>query len=63
RIIEPLAGTFSPPHNIPPDKSPNQSPNLVMTPHPKFLYLVVIEKNKCNYVKIHPHEENARGAE
>jgi hypothetical protein len=44
-------------------ESPHQSPYVVMTPHHINLYPMVKEKNECNYVEIHPYEENARGAE
>jgi hypothetical protein len=36
-----------------------QSPHVVMTPHHIILYPLVEEKDKCNCVEIHPHEENA----
>ena len=36
---------------------------MVITPHHIGLYPLVEEENGCNYVEIHPYEENARGAE
>jgi hypothetical protein len=42
------AGLSTLPRSIPFDKSPNQSPTLVMTPHHIDLYPMVEEKNECN---------------
>jgi len=61
--MEPPAGAFYFPHSLPINKSPPQSPTVVMTPHHINLYPLVEEKNECNDVKIHPYEENARGTE
>jgi len=34
----------------------------MMTPHHITLYPLAEAKNECNYVELHPNEENAKGA-
>jgi len=63
RFVESPAGAFYFPRSLPIDKSPPQSPTVVMTPHHINSYRVVEEKNECNDLKIHPYEEITRGAE
>jgi hypothetical protein len=43
------------------NKSPNQSPSVVMTPHHIRLYPMVEVKKQCNHQELQPYEENARG--
>ena len=63
RYVEALAGAFCFPHNIATNKSPHQSPHVVMTPHHIDLYTVIEEKNERNQVEIHQYEEDVRDAE
>jgi hypothetical protein len=40
-----LPGLF-PPHSLPINKSPHQSPHVVMTPHHVVLYTLIKEKDE-----------------
>jgi hypothetical protein len=44
------------------NKSPHESPFVVMPFHHNIVYLVIEEKNANIEVEIHPMEEKARGA-
>jgi hypothetical protein len=44
------------------NKSPHQSPDVVMPAHHMNLYSLIEENNACNDVEMHPYEEHARGA-
>jgi hypothetical protein len=43
------------------NKSPHESPHVVMSSHHILVYLVIEEKNANIEVDIHPYEEKARG--
>jgi hypothetical protein len=45
------------------NKSPHQSPQMVMPSHHMSVYILIKEKNAYNNVELHPYEEKARGAE
>jgi hypothetical protein len=56
-----LPGLFSL-TNLPLNKSPPQSPHVVMSTHHLLVYLLIEAKNAGNDVKLHPEEEKTRGA-
>jgi hypothetical protein len=57
-----VPGLFLSLTNLPMNKSPHQSPPVVMPSHHMNVYILIKEKNACNDAEFHPYEENARGA-